>query len=148
MNIQNDDLPSIVDESLIKNNLSSLLNNGDVIIADAAEDETVGKCCEIIGVNNEKALAGLHTIPIRPKEKYSSGYLGYYMNSNAYHNQLLPLMQGTKVSSISRSTIKDTFIRYPKFLDEQKYIGSYFQNLDNLITLHQRAHFSDYLKLI
>ena len=96
----------------------------------------ISKYCEIIGVNNEKALAGLHIIPIRPKEKYSSGYLGYYMNSNAYHNQLLPLMQGTKVSSISRSTIKDTFIRYPKFLDEQKYIGSYFQNLDNLITLH------------
>ena len=28
----------------------------------------------------------------------------------------------------------------PKSIDEQKKIGEYFSNLDNLITLHQRKH--------
>ena len=60
------------------------------------------------------------------------------MNSNSYHNQLLPLMQGTKVSSISKSAIQDTSILYPKSAEEQQKIGDYFRNLDTLITLHQR----------
>ena len=138
IDIEKDELPSIVDESIVKKYTSSLLQNGDVIIADAAEDETVGKCSEIKGLNDKKVLAGLHTIPVRPKEKYACGYLGYYMNSGSYHNQLLPLMQGTKVSSISKSAIQDTDILYPKSEAEQQQIGSYFHNLDNLITLHQR----------
>ena len=138
IDIEKDELPSIVDESIVKKYTSSLLQNGDVIIADAAEDETVGKCSEIKGLNDKKVLAGLHTIPVRPKEKYACGYLGYYMNSGSYHNQLLPLMQGTKVSSISKSTIQDTDILYPKSEAEQQQIGTYFRNLDNLITLHQR----------
>ena len=59
------------------------------------------------------------------------------MNSGAYHDQLLPLIQGTKISSISKSAIQDTEIAYPKSKDEQAQIGIYFKNLDHLITLHQ-----------
>ena len=138
IDIEKDKLPSIVDESIVKKYTSSLLQNGDVIIADAAEDETVGKCSEIKGLSGKKVLAGLHTIPVRPKEKYACTYLGYYMNSGSYHNQLLPLIQGTKVSSISKSAIQDTEILYPKSEEEQTQIGNFFRNLDNLITLHQR----------
>lgn len=116
---------------------TSYIQNGDVIIADAAEDETVGKCCEIKGLNDEKMLSGLHTIPCRPVEKFATGYLGYYMNSPAFHDQLLPLMQGTKVSSISKSALTNTYISCPNSIEEQEKIGTYFIELDNLITLHQ-----------
>ena len=60
------------------------------------------------------------------------------MNSDAYHDQLLPLIQGTKISSISKSAIQDTEIVYPKSEKEQTAISTYFKHLDNLITLHQR----------
>ena len=60
------------------------------------------------------------------------------MNSNAYHNQLLPLMQGIKVTSVSKSSLADTKIVYPKSEKEQRSIASFFIALDNLITLHQR----------
>ena len=138
LDVSSEPLPYVIDEATVKKYSSSKLQNGDVIIADAAEDETVGKCTEIANLQDETVLAGLHTIPIRTKEKFSCGYLGYYMNSNSYHNQLLPLMQGTKVSSISKSAIQDTMILYPKSAEEQKQIGDYFRNLDHLITLHQR----------
>lgn len=131
-------LPSVINEDILDKYYSSILRDGDVVIADAAEDETVGKCSEIRGIEEQKVLAGLHTIPVRPKKKFATGYLGYYMNSNAYHNQLLPLMQGTKVSSISKTSIQETDILYPKSEDEQRKIGEYFSNVDNLITLHQR----------
>ena len=78
------------------------------------------------------------TIPYRPVEKFASGYLGYYLNSSAYHNQLIPLMQGIKVTSISKSAMQDTDIIYPKSKEEQVKIGCYFRSLDHLITLHQR----------
>ena len=138
LDIKNDEMTYLLDNSLVTKYQTSLLQNGDVIIADAAEDETVGKCSEIAGLTDEKVLSGLHTILCRPKKKFAEGFLGYYMNSNAYHDQLLPLIQGTKISSISKSAIQDTAIMYPELESEQKQIGDYFSNLDHLITLHQR----------
>lgn len=138
VDVKNDVLPYIVDEDIVKKYSASLLQNGDLVIADAAEDETVGKCSEIVGVDGDKVLAGLHTIPVRPKEKLVCGYLGYYLNSNSYHDQLLPLMQGTKVSSISKSAIQDTVVFFPQSEREQQRVGAYFRSLDGLITLHQR----------
>ena len=144
LDVKKDEVTYLLNSELLKKYQTSVLQNGDIIIADAAEDETVGKCSEITGLSNEIVLSGLHTIPCRPKEKYAKGYLGFYMNSNAYHDQLLPLLQGTKVSSISKSAIQDTNIVYPKSETEQAKIGSYFQSLDNLITLHQRKSFFSY----
>ena len=138
LDIATDEITYLMDGSIAKKYQASLLKNGDVIIADAAEDETVGKCTEITGLLDEIVLSGLHTIPCRPKMKYAESYLGYYMNSDAYHNQLLPLIQGTKISSISKSAIKTTWISAPISEQEQAKIGVYFNKINNLITLHQR----------
>ena len=140
LDVSKEKLPMISDESVLPKYKSSFLQNGDVIVADTAEDSTVGKCSEIAGLNDEVVLSGLHTIPYRPIEKFASGYLGYYLNSSAYHNHLIPLMQGIKVTSISKSAMQDTDIVYPKSVEEQGKIGDYFQSLDHLITLHQRKY--------
>ena len=137
LDVSKEQLPMISDESILTKYKTSFLQNGDVIIADTAEDTTVGKCSEIVGLNDEVVLSGLHTIPYRPVEKFAPKYLGYYLNSDAYHNQLLPLMQGIKVTSISKSAMQDTDIIYPKSKEEQTEIGNYFDALDHLITLHQ-----------
>lgn len=133
-----EELPFINDDSKVEKFKGSFLHNGDIVIADTAEDETVGKCTEIQGVDDIKLISGLHTIPCRPKEEYGAKFLGYYMNSSAYHAQLIPLMQGIKVTSISKSALQDTNMIIPKSVDEQTIIGEYFFNLDHLITLHQR----------
>lgn len=138
IDVKTEQLPMFSDEKIIAKYKSSFLQNGDVIVADTAEDETVGKCTEIAGLSDEVVISGLHTIPYRPLVKFASGYLGYYMNSASYHRQLLPLMQGIKVTSISKSTMQNTEIYYPKSETEQEKIGTYFRELDHLITLHQR----------
>ena len=140
LDVSKEQLPMISDESILTKYKTSFLQNGDVIIADTAEDTTVGKCSEIVGLNDEVVLSGLHTIPYRPVEKFAPKYLGYYLNSDAYHNQLLPLMQGIKVTSISKSAMQDTDIIYPKSKEEQTEIGNYFDALDHLITLHHRKY--------
>ena len=140
LDVRKEKLPMITDENVLSKYKASFLQNGDVIVADTAEDSTVGKCSEIAGLNDEVVLSGLHTIPYRPIEKFASGYLGYYLNSGAYHNQLIPLMQGIKVTSISKSAMQNTDIDYPKSQEEQGKIGAYFKSLDEMITLHQRKY--------
>lgn len=73
------------------------VNNGDVIMADTAEDEMVGRCCEVINIDNIKVVSGLHTILIHPIIKFAPKYLGYYLNSVRYHKQIISIMQGIKV---------------------------------------------------
>ncbi len=137
LDVKHEVLPYISNEAF-PISITSLLQNGDVIISDAAEDETVGKCSEIRGIYDMDVVSGLHTIPSRPLVEFAPGYLGYYLNSNAFHDQLLPLIQGTKISSISKSALRNTTINYPNKVEEQIQIGHFFQNLDNLITLQQR----------
>ena len=137
LDVQKDDIPRIPHRCRDDFN-GALLQDGDVIIADTAEDETTGKACEISNSQGSAIVSGLHTMVCRPRHRMALGYLGYYLNSNAYHHQLLPLMQGIKVLSLSRSNIQKTSVSYPIEVKEQKFIANYFSQLDRLITLHQR----------
>ena len=137
LDVQKDDIPRIPHRCREDFN-GALLQDGDVIIADTAEDETTGKTCEIGNLQGSAIVSGLHTMVCRPRNRMALGYLGYYLNSNAYHHQLLPLMQGIKVLSLSRSNIQKTSVSYPIAVKEQQLIAYYFSQLDNLITLHQR----------
>lgn len=138
LDVSKEPLSYIEKQSIADKFKTSYLQNGDVIIADTAEDETVGKCTEIEGLTDQKVISGLHTMPVRPNRKFASGFLGFYLNSAAYHDQLKPLMQGIKVTSISKGAMQDTVVKFPLDLKEQEQIGIYFGGLDHLITLHQR----------
>ncbi len=114
--------------------------NGDIIIADTAEDNTVGKAVEIQNITDkEKVIAGLHTMLCRPRKEnvFSNKFLGYFINSSTYHNQLIPLITGIKVSSISKTGIKTTSIIIPP-LPEQKKIAEVLSDVDSLIERTQQ----------
>ena len=139
VDVQNDEIPFATGKSS-DDFKGALLRDGDIIIADTAEDETTGKACEIGNSQGLDVVSGLHTMVCRPRNKMALGYLGYYLNSDAYHHQLLPLMQGIKVLSLSRTNVQKTMVCYPKSKAEQQLIADCFRNLDNLITLHQRKY--------
>lgn len=122
---------------LSKFNKECYLQNGDIIIADTAEDLTAGKTVEIQNVDCP-VLAGQHTILCRPKNKYAARFLGYYFNTALYHNRLIPLLTGTKVYSISKTNIKDTFIVYPENFNEQQKIADCLSSVDDLIEAESR----------
>lgn len=121
-------------------NLSKMffLQSGDIVIADTAEDETAGKAIEIINTEKELVVAGLHTMFCRPqKDLFFIGWLGYYINSDEYHKQLIPLLTGTKVSSIAKKDIINTEILIPS-LPEQQAIAAVLSSADEEISLLQR----------
>lgn len=139
LDVQNDDLPFITGRSK-EDFRGALLQDGDIIIADTAEDETTGKACEIVNIQDKAVVAGLHTMVCRPRNKTAEGYFGYYLNSNSYHHQLLPLMQGIKVLSLNRANVQKTTVKYPKDKAEQQKIADCLRSIDTLITLHQRKY--------
>ena len=133
LNLHSENVPVInAEQDISKFSALSYLRNGDVVFADTAEDYTVGKSTEIIGAENIAALSGLHTIPCRPQGSFAPMYLGYYFNSDYFKKQLYPMIQGTKVSSISKSEIIKTKIIVP-CLQEQARISSIMSALDDRI---------------
>ncbi len=139
VDIKNDTIPYVIDDDKHKFN-GATLQNGDIVFADAAEDETVGKAVEITNITDEFVVSGLHTIVARPKEQFAHKYLGYYVNSKAYHDNLLSLMQGIKVLSISKSALSKTSVVYPKEVPEQTKVGNLFNTLDSRIAQQQKKH--------
>ena len=145
IDLHKDEVPRIASDDTASGLTADALCDGDVVIADTAEDFTAGKCSELRELGKATVYAGLHTMPLRPRRKYASGYLGYCLNASAFRKQLRPLMQGVKVISISRSAMAGAIIVSPS-LPEQRQIGVFFRDLDNLIALRQRE--LDHIKLL
>ena len=128
LDMGNEDVPYIANGK--EGKTSAQLQDGDIVIADTAEDETAGKVVEICNAQRKRIEAGLHTIPCRPINAYAPMYLGYYMNSAFYHSQLLSLLQGVKVLSISKANISKTVITSPQSKMEQEKISSVLYLID------------------
>ena len=120
------------DRDIEKFSSSSYLRNGDIVFADTAEDYTVGKATEIVGVTNQRVLSGLHTIPCRPHDRFAPMFLGHYFNSYHFRRQIYRMIQGIKVSSISKSEIAKTTILTPPY-DVQRKVASVLSEVDHLI---------------
>ena len=71
-------------------------------------------------------------MPCRPKNKFAEKFLGYYINARVFHDQIIPFITGTKVSSISKKAIDDTTVLVPPFA-EQKRIAEALSDVDELI---------------
>ena len=110
------------------------LRDGDIVLADTAEDEAVGKAIEVINIQDRIVVSGLHTIACRPRIAFSLKYLGYYLNSAEFHDQLRPFIQGIKVSSIGRKNISGVLVKYPSDLEEQRLIANFLSNFDEAIS--------------
>lgn len=116
-----------------------ILENGDVVFADTAEDLAVGRACEVKGAESSQAVAGLHTIVLHPMDnRFVQGFLGYYFNSVWFHSRLVPYAHGTKVISVS----KCDFMKLPVLVpprEEQRAIVEALQDIDTEITLLEAA---------
>lgn len=120
------------------NLVGRLVQSGDVIIADTAEDNTVGKAIEVINVGKKNVVAGLHTVFIRPHSGlFAERFLGYFFNSPTYHDQLLPYIVGTKVSSVSKGSLQETFVLLPP-LSEQRRIAEVLSDMDALLAAMEK----------
>ena len=120
LNVSRTNIPWIVENSK-DSSLGDMLQDGDIVISDTAEDYTVGKATELLEINGASVVAGLHTMPFRPLANlFSPCFLGYYINSMAYRFQLYALIQGIKVCAISKKAMSGTFLIVPPSAEQKK----------------------------
>ena len=120
-----------VDVDLSKCEDEKYCQEGDLVIADASEDyEDVGKTIELINLNNEKVLAGLHTFLARPNNyKMARGFAGYLLQSWKVRRQVMVIAQGSKVLGISKGRLGKVKLNIPEFEEQQK-IASFLSAVD------------------
>ena len=107
---------------------------GDLVIADVSEDYAdVGKCIEVMDLNGEKTVAGLHTFIARPKKgQMAPGFGAYLMQSRAVRHRIMIIAQGTKVLGISKPQLSKMKLLVPH-PDEQTKIAGFLSALDGKI---------------
>ena len=117
--------------------LSEFLQKGDLIFADASEDyKGIAEVAVIATALSEKIVAGLHTIAVRPYSIFDSIFLYYMFKTQTFRKYGYKVGTGMKVFGISPSNLMKYEFYYPD-KKEQQAIGSYFSNLDQLITSYQ-----------
>ncbi|MFG4471522.1 restriction endonuclease subunit S, partial [Acinetobacter baumannii] len=109
------------------------LQVGDLVIADASEDyKDIGKALEIIHLNNQKVVAGLHTYIARPVQPFALGFCGYLMQTFEVREQIKKLATGISVLGISKTNIGKVEIKVP-CLEEQTKIANFLSAIDQKI---------------
>ena len=75
----------------------------------------------------------------RQDGSFDSRYLAYMLRSQNVRSDLTLLAQGISRFNISKNKVMELKVPYPR-LKEQAQLGSFFDHLDSLITLHQRKY--------
>ena len=110
------------------------LRDGDLIVADASEDEAgVGKSIEVRNLGSRHAVSGLHTLLLRPKDhRIHTGYRGYILEKIPVKRQLRRLSTGLKVFGISKRSLRDVRLPLPPLV-EQIAILEALSDVDELL---------------
>ena len=112
---------------------NQFLKEGDLVIADASEDyKDIGKAIEVVHLNNQKVVAGLHTYIARPVQPFALGFCGYLMQTFEVREQIKKLATGTSVLGISKTNIGKVEIKLP-CLEEQTKIANFLSSIDQKI---------------
>lgn len=75
----------------------------------------------------------------RQDGSFDSNYLAYMLRSANVRADLTLLAQGISRFNISKNKVMELEVPCPT-IDEQRQVGSFLRQLDNLITLHQRKY--------
>lgn len=91
-------------------------------------------------VKNEQVgwLFSGRVLRVRPDVNIDSTYLHYELGTDRVRNSIVERAVGLTMASINTGILGDTEFYVPTMLEEQRRVGALFQQLDDLITLHQR----------
>ena len=110
---------------------------GDVFFTTSSETPEEVGMSSVLLEKRGKTYLNSFCFGFRPSEKIDSYYLAYMLRSESAREKIILLAQGISRYNISKNKVMEIAVSLPS-LDEQKLIGQYFRQLDNLITLHQR----------
>lgn len=121
----------ITDEGL-NNSSAKMVQIGYILYALYGATSGEVSISKLKGAINQAVLA------IHPHQNYDSQFLMQWLRKSK-DNIIGTYLQGGQ-GNLSGNIVKELIVDVPTY-EEQKEIGAYFQQLDNLIILHQRKQF-------
>ena len=111
------------------------IENGSILIT---KDGTLGKVAFVQGLSMPATLnAGVFNVVIKDEKEVDGKYLFQYLKAPFLMDYVEKKATGGTIKHLNQNILVDFPIVMP-CVDEQTLIGMYFEQLDNLITLHQR----------
>ena len=111
------------------------IKNGSILIT---KDGTLGKVAYVQGLSMPATLnAGVFNVEIKDETEVNDKYLFQYLKAPFLMDYVNKKATGGTIKHLNQNILVD----FPVFMPskaEQEEIGTYFEKLDNLITLHQR----------
>ena len=108
---------------------------GEIIVpasGETAEDISVASVVEKQGI-----LLGGDLNIVNPAKILNPVFLAISISNGNPHKEMTKMAQGKSVVHLHNADLEKINLNFPS-CDEQVLISTYFQNIDNLITLHQR----------
>lgn len=109
------------------------LQNNDVLLTIVGSIGETAILKDISGITFQRSVAFL-----RPSEELSSEFLYSEIQTPKFQKELDCRKSTSAQPGIYLGDLSEIPFAYSKDKDEQKKIGEYFLNIDNLLTLHQR----------
>ena len=114
------------------------IHNGSILIT---KDGTLGKVAYVQGLSMPATLnAGVFNVQIKDANNVDEKYLFQYLKAPFLMDYVDKKATGGTIKHLNQSILVDFPVILPQ-RSEQTLIGAFFQQLDNLITLHQRKPF-------
>lgn len=126
--ISDDKTELFISEEGLNSSSAKMVKIGDVLYALYGATSGEVSISKLKGAINQAILA------IQPHQNYDSQFLMQWLRKSK-ENIIGTYLQGGQ-GNLSGNIVKELIIDVPIY-EEQKQIGEYFRNLDNLITLHQ-----------
>lgn len=125
-----------VDKSRYNQDAKIQIQNGSILIT---KDGTLGKVAFVEGLNKPATLnAGIFNVEIT-KDFVDKKYLFQYLKAPFLMDYVDKKATGGTIKHLNQNILVD-FPIFMSGVEEQRLIGVYFEQLDNLITLHQRKY--------
>ena len=114
------------------------IHNGSILIT---KDGTLGKVAYVQGLSMPATLnAGVFNVQIKDANNVDEKYLFQYLKAPFLMDYVDKKATGGTIKHLNQSILVEFPVILPQ-RSEQTLIGAFFQQLDNLITLHQRKPF-------
>ncbi|MBU7540607.1 restriction endonuclease subunit S [Levilactobacillus brevis] len=114
-----------------------VVNSGELtmVLNDKTANGTIIGRSLLVEQDNEYVI-NQRTEIISPKETFDSNF-AYTILNGPFRKKVKRIVQGGTQIYVNYPAVSNLYLELPK-IEEQQKIGSFFKQLDNLITLHQR----------
>ena len=128
--INSDSTELFLTEEALQNSSAKLVKEGDILYA------LYGATSGEVGISRINGAINQAILAIQPSDKYNTYFISQWLRKEK-SNIVSTYLQGGQ-GNLSGNIVKELSIKVPQSKYEQDRMGSFFKQMDNLITLHQR----------